>query len=115
MRCGDAFPTTRRTRLFRPGACSSCPATIYILIRSADLPVDYIQSSDMQVVAAHKADHCEPHLLSDRREGKCILSTRHRKDGLPLQRPSSLKSWGRGAMRRSSCPLSRSEMKAEIH
>jgi hypothetical protein len=40
-----------------------------------DLPVRYIGSSDMQLVAAHKANyHDEPHLLSDRREGKCVLS-----------------------------------------
>ena len=40
-----------------------------------DLPVRYIGSSDMQIVAAHKADsYDEPHLLSDRREGKCVLS-----------------------------------------
>jgi hypothetical protein len=40
-----------------------------------DLPVRYIRSSDMQIVAAHKADsYDEPHLLSDRREGKCVLS-----------------------------------------
>jgi len=40
-----------------------------------DLPVRYIGSSDMQIVAAHKADcHDETHLLSDRREGKCVLS-----------------------------------------
>ena len=41
----------------------------------ADLPVRYIRSSDMQIVAAHKADACdETHLLSERREGKCVLS-----------------------------------------
>jgi len=29
----------------------------------------------VQIVAAHKADaYDEPHLLSDRREGKCVLS-----------------------------------------
>jgi len=40
-----------------------------------DLPVQYIRSSDMQIVAAHKADPCdEPRLLSDRREGRCLLS-----------------------------------------
>jgi hypothetical protein len=40
-----------------------------------DLPVRYIQSSDQQLVAAHKADYCdESHLLSDRREGRCVLS-----------------------------------------
>ena len=40
-----------------------------------DLPVQYIRSSDVQIVAAHKAASCdEPRLLSDRREGKCVLS-----------------------------------------
>ena len=40
-----------------------------------DLPVRYIGSSDREIVAAHKADfYDEPHLLSDRREGKCVLS-----------------------------------------
>ena len=42
-----------------------------------DLPVQYIRSSDRQIVAAHKADFCdEPRLLRDRREGKCVLSYR---------------------------------------
>jgi hypothetical protein len=40
-----------------------------------DLPARYIGSSDMQIVAAHKAEFSdEPHLLSDRREGRCVLS-----------------------------------------
>ena len=40
-----------------------------------DLPVRYIRSSDSQIVAAHKADaYDEPNLLSDRREGKCVIS-----------------------------------------
>jgi hypothetical protein len=40
-----------------------------------DLPVRYIGSSDVQIVAAHQADYCdELNLLSDRREGKCLLS-----------------------------------------
>jgi hypothetical protein len=40
-----------------------------------DLPVRYIGSSDREMVAAHKADsYDEPHLLSDRREGKCVVS-----------------------------------------
>ena len=40
-----------------------------------DLPVRYIRSSDMEIVAAHKAEaYDERHLLSDRREGKCVLS-----------------------------------------
>src|SRR6185503_9589802 len=40
-----------------------------------DLPVRYIRSSDTEMVAAHKADaYEEPQLLSDRREGRCLLS-----------------------------------------
>jgi hypothetical protein len=40
-----------------------------------DLPVRYVGSSDMQLVAAHKAEHRdEAHVLSDRREGRCVLS-----------------------------------------
>lgn len=40
-----------------------------------DLPVRYIASSDKQLVAAHKAEfRDEPQLLSDRREGRCVLS-----------------------------------------
>ncbi len=40
-----------------------------------DLPVRYIGSSDRQVVAAHQAEYCdEPHLLSNRREGRCVLA-----------------------------------------
>jgi hypothetical protein len=40
-----------------------------------ELPVRYIGSSDRQLVAARKAHHRdEPHLLSDRREGKCVVS-----------------------------------------
>jgi len=40
-----------------------------------DLPVRYIRSSDMQIVAAHKAEsQDEMHLLSDRKEGRCVLS-----------------------------------------
>lgn len=40
-----------------------------------DLPVRYVGSSDVQLVAAHKADpRDEAHLLADRREGRCLLS-----------------------------------------
>jgi hypothetical protein len=40
-----------------------------------DLPARYIGSSDLQLVAAHKAEHHdEARLLSDRREGRCVLS-----------------------------------------
>jgi hypothetical protein len=41
----------------------------------SDLPVRHIASSDMQLVAAQKAVSCdEPRLLSDRREGKYVVS-----------------------------------------
>ncbi len=40
-----------------------------------DLPSRYIGSSDMQIVAARKAEfHDEPRLSSDRREARCLLS-----------------------------------------
>ena len=40
-----------------------------------NLPVRYIRSSDPQMVAAHKADPCdETQLLSDRQEGRCVVS-----------------------------------------
>jgi hypothetical protein len=40
-----------------------------------DLPVRYINSSDPELVAAHRAEYCdEAQLLSDRREGKCVVS-----------------------------------------
>jgi hypothetical protein len=40
-----------------------------------ELPVQYIRSSDRQIVAERKAAlQDEPHLWSDRREGRCILS-----------------------------------------
>jgi hypothetical protein len=42
-----------------------------------DLPVRYIQSTDTQFVAAHKAESCdELQLSSDRREGRYVLSYR---------------------------------------
>ena len=58
-----------------------------------DLPVRYIGSSDMQIVAAHKAEfHDETQLLSDRREGSAFSVTRRRADGWPSARPCSPKS-----------------------
>ena len=40
-----------------------------------DLPVQYIRSSDMQIVAAHKADsYDQTHLLHGRLEGEFVLS-----------------------------------------
>jgi hypothetical protein len=42
-----------------------------------DLPVRYIESSDRQLVAAHRAEYrAEHHLLEDRHEGKCLLTYR---------------------------------------
>jgi hypothetical protein len=42
-----------------------------------DLPARYIGSSDAQIVAAHRAEaQDERQLLSDRREGRCVLSYR---------------------------------------
>ena len=39
------------------------------------LPVRYIRSSDAQMVAAHTADACdETQILSDRQEGRCVVS-----------------------------------------
>jgi hypothetical protein len=59
-------------RLFIRGADDQADSTASLI---PDLPVRYIGSSDMQLVAAHKADaHKEPHLLSDRREGRCLVS-----------------------------------------
>jgi hypothetical protein len=58
--------------LFIRGADDQADSTASLI---PDLPVRYIGSSDMQLVAAHKADaHKEPHLLSDRREGRCLVS-----------------------------------------
>jgi hypothetical protein len=40
-----------------------------------DLPIRYVRSSDRQIVDAQQAELSdETHLLSDRREGKCVLS-----------------------------------------
>ncbi len=79
LRCADAFPRMRRTLRFQPAVCSSCPETGARWIRScrrfADLPVHYIQSSDVQIVAAHKADaQDQTHLVHSRLEGEFVLS-----------------------------------------
>jgi len=40
-----------------------------------ELPVRYIRSSDTQMVAAHEADDCdETQILSDRQEGRCVVT-----------------------------------------
>jgi hypothetical protein len=69
----EANAVVRTGRLFiLPGDSLQTDSTASLI---PDLPVRYIGSSDMQIVAAHKADsYDEPHLLSDRREGKCVLT-----------------------------------------
>lgn len=67
----------------------------------AELAVRYIQSSDRQIVAAHKAQsYDEAQLLRDRQEGMFVVSYRTLGDGSPLPRTFSPKSWARGAMSR---------------
>jgi hypothetical protein len=70
---GEANAVVQTGRLFvLPGDDRQADSKASLI---PDLPVRYIGSSDMQMVAAHKADSCdEAQLLSDRREGKCVLS-----------------------------------------
>ena len=70
---GEANAVVRAGRLFvLPGDDLQADSKASLI---PDLPVRYIGSSDMQLVAAHKADACdETRLLSDRREGRCVLS-----------------------------------------
>jgi len=70
---GEANAVVRAGRLFvLPGDDLQADSKASLI---PDLPVRYIESSDMQLVAAHKADACdETRLLSDRREGRCVLS-----------------------------------------
>jgi hypothetical protein len=69
----DAMATARIGRLFIvPGDDLPADSTTSLI---PDLPVRYIESSDAQLVAAHKADYRdELHLQSDRQEGKCLVS-----------------------------------------
>jgi hypothetical protein len=72
---GGAHPGIRTGRLFIPPLDHLEADSNASLI--PDLPARYIGSSDMQLVAAEQAHHCdEPHLLSDRREGRCVASYR---------------------------------------
>ena len=69
----------RRTLLFKPVACSILPGDDLQADSKVslipDLPVQYIRSSDMQIVAAHKADsYDQTHLLHGRLEGEFVLS-----------------------------------------
>jgi hypothetical protein len=70
---GDANSVNPTGRLFvLPGDNVQADSR---LSQIPDLPVRYIGSSDRQTVASHKADsYDETQLLSDRREGRCILS-----------------------------------------
>ena len=64
-----------------------------------DLPVRFIGSSDSQIVAAHKADaYDETHLLSDRREGKCVLSYKTPGGWVAITKDILTEVLGRGAM-----------------
>jgi hypothetical protein len=69
----EANSVMRTGRLFvLPG---DDPGADSMALQIPDLPIRYIESSDKQLVAAHKADICdEARLLSDRREGKCVVS-----------------------------------------
>jgi hypothetical protein len=74
-RVSDAAARAQTGRLFivaqDPSQADSTPSAI------PDLPIRYIASSDRQLVAAHKAvAYDETQLLSDRREGRCVLSYR---------------------------------------
>jgi hypothetical protein len=70
---GEANAVVQTGRLFiLPGDNQPADSKASLI---PDLPVRYIGSSDMQIVAARKADaRDETQLLSDRREGKCVLS-----------------------------------------
>jgi hypothetical protein len=70
---GDAAAGAQTGRLFLVAADSPEADSKASLI--PDLPVAYIRSSDTQLVAEGKADaYDEPHLLGDRREGRCLVS-----------------------------------------
>ena len=70
---GEANAVVRTGRLFiLPGDDLQADSKASLI---PDLPVRYIRSSDMQIVSAHKADaYDETQLLSERREGKSVLS-----------------------------------------
>jgi hypothetical protein len=74
---GDANVGVRTGRLFIAAPTPNPESLVQDSKTSQipDLPVRYIHSSDTQLVAAHKADtYDEAQLLSDRREGRCVLS-----------------------------------------
>src|SRR5205823_195854 len=72
---GEANAAVQAGRLFiLPGDDLQADSNVSLI---ADLPVQYIRSSDMQIVAAHKADsYDQMHLLHARLEGEFVLSYR---------------------------------------
>ena len=75
----EIFARLERALRTRSAGADSAAATGHLFIDStvaiADLPLHYITSSDRELVAAHKAEPGdEPHVVSDRREGRCVVS-----------------------------------------
>jgi hypothetical protein len=70
---GEANADVRIGRLFiLPGDSPEADSQMSLV---PDLPFRYVGSSDMQIVAAHKAESCDAtRLSSDRHEGKYVLS-----------------------------------------
>ncbi len=69
---GEANAAVRNGRLFVFAEDSKVDSKASLI---PDLPVQYIRSSDMQIVAAHKADSCDQtDLLHSRLEGEFVLS-----------------------------------------
>jgi hypothetical protein len=65
----------RRRADGHPGAVPTGRLFIDSTVNVPDLPIRYITSSDRELVVTHKAEYAEePQLLSDRREGRCIVS-----------------------------------------
>ncbi len=70
---GEASTVVQTGRLFIVSGDVPAAGSKAALI--ADLPVDYVLSSDVQVVAAHKAQSCDQaRLLLDRNEGEFVVS-----------------------------------------
>ena len=75
----DIFARLERALRGRAAGDPPAASTGHLFIDSTmdvpDLPVRYITSSDRDLVAAHKADAAdEAQILSDRREGRCVVS-----------------------------------------
>jgi hypothetical protein len=69
---GEANAAAQTGRLFILGDDQQADAKAALM---PDLPVQYFRSSDMQIVAAHKADSCDQtQLLHSRNEGEFLLS-----------------------------------------